>query len=355
MSRRPRSATIKDVAARVGVSSMTVSRVINGQYGVGAETRAAVQAAISALDYTPNVAARSLVTAAEPKIGVIYSNASAAFMSDFLIGVFEEASARGVRLVLLRGEGGKPPPEARLREFAASGVAGFIVTPPLGESPAMIELLGETGLPIAAVGAHAVENAICVRIDDRRAAYEMTRHLIELGHRRLGFVTGNQDQVASAERLAGFQAAVQEVVEVRTAVAQGDFSFASGLTAAEQLLDADPMPSAIFASNDDMAAAVVSVAHRRQIEVPQALTVVGFDDTPAAVMLWPPLTTVHQPVRKLASEALRFLIAEIASTQHPLESRPDRVLAHMIVKRQSTAAVPPNDRADPAGGSQAGQ
>jgi LacI family transcriptional regulator len=324
---------------------MTVSRVINGQYGVGAETRAAVEEAISALGYTPNVAARSLATSAEPKIGVVYSNPSAAFMSDFLIGVFEEASARGVRLVLLKGEGGKPPAEAQLKKLAASGVSGFIVTPPLGESPAMLELLGETGLPMAAVGAHAVENAICVRIDDRRAAYEMTKHLLDLGHRRLGFIVGNPDQAASAERLAGFEAAVGEAGDVQTTVAQGDFSFASGLNAAEQLLDARSMPSAIFASNDDMAAAVISVAHRRQLDVPNALTVVGFDDTPAAVMLWPPLTTVHQPVRELASEALRLLVAEIASAEGLPVRRSDRVLEHTIVKRQSTAVARPADRA----------
>ncbi len=327
---------------------MTVSRVINGQKGVGVDTRIAVEDAVRALGYTPNVAARSLVTSAEPKIGVIYSNPSAAFMSDFLIGVFEEASARGVRLVLLKGEGGKPPAEARLKQLAASGVAGFIVTPPLGESPAVLELLRETGLPIAAVGAHAVEDAICVRIDDRRAAYEMTQHLLDLGHRRLGFIVGNPDQAASAERLAGFYAAVREADDVRTAVAQGDFSFTSGLRAAEQLLDASPMPSAIFASNDDMAAAVISVAHRRQLDVPHALTVVGFDDTPAAVMLWPPLTTVHQPVRELASEALRHLVAEIAAVEQVPDSRPDRVLEHTIVKRQSTAIASPGRAATPA-------
>lgn len=318
---------------------MTVSRVINGQSGVGAETRAAVEGAIRALGYTPNVAARSLATSAEPKIGVIYSNPSAAFMSDFLIGVFEEASARGVRLALLKGEGGKPPADAQLREFAASGVSGFIVTPPLGESLAIQELLGETGLPMAAVGAHAVENAICVRIDDRSAAYEMTRHLIDLGHRNLGFIVGNPDQAASAERLAGFRVAAREAGDVRTAVAQGDFSFASGLNAAEQLLDSGSAPSAIFASNDDMAAAVISVAHRRQLEVPQALTVVGFDDTPAAVMLWPPLTTVHQPVRELASEALRLLVAEISAAGRLPVKRRDHVLGHRIVMRQSTAAI----------------
>ncbi|GGE93031.1 LacI family DNA-binding transcriptional regulator [Sphingomonas prati] len=332
-----RSTTIVDVAAQAGVSPMTVSRVINDRTGVGAETRAAVQEAIRALGYRPNVAARSLVMSAELRIGVVYSNPSAAFMSDFLTGVFEEASARGARLVLLKGEGGRPPAEDALRDLIASGVSGVILTPPLGESPAVLRVLREAGLPMASVGAHQVADTICVRIDDRKAAYEMTRELIALGHRRLGFIVGNPDQAASAERLAGFHAAVREVDGVQTAVAQGDFSYASGLVAGEQLLDAPVPPTAIFASNDDMAAAIVSVAHRRQLDVPGELTVVGFDDTTAAVMLWPPLTTVHQPVRRLAAEALGLLATEIAGGGDAVE-RADRVLAHGMVRRQSTAA-----------------
>lgn len=297
-----------------------------------------VDAAIQALGYTPNVAARSLVTSAELRIGVIYSNPSAAFMSDFLTGVYEEASTRGAHLLLLKGgQGGRPPEAAALKRLIASGVSGVILAPPLGESPAVLEALGKARLPMAAVGAYAVKGAICVRIDDRRAAYEMTRELIDLGHRRLGFILGNPDQAASAERLAGFYSAVRETDGVMTAIAQGDFSFTSGLAAAEQLLDATPPPTAIFASNDDMAAAAVSVAHRRHLDVPGELTVVGFDDTPAAVTLWPPLTTVHQPVRKLAAEALGLLAAQIASGE-PVSAGRDRVLDHEIITRLSTSA-----------------
>ncbi len=318
---------------------MTVSRVINGRSGVGPETRAAVVAAIQVLGYTPNVAARSLVTSAELRIGVIYSNPSAAFMSDFLTGVYEEASARGAHLMLLRGgQGGRPPEAAALKSLIASGVSGVILAPPLGESPALLQALRKARLPMAAVGAYDVEGAICVRIDDRRAAYEMTRELIELGHRRLGFILGNPDQAASAERLAGFYAAVREAEGVATAIAQGDFSFTSGLAAAEQLLDAAPPPTAIFASNDDMAAATVSVAHRRHLDVPGELTVVGFDDTSAAVTLWPPLTTIHQPIRRLAAEALGLLAAQIAGVE-PLGEGRDRVLDHGIVTRLSTSRL----------------
>lgn len=314
---------------------MTVSRVINGRVGVSPETRAAVVEAIRVLGYTPNVAARSLVMSSELRIGVIYSNPSAAFMSDFLTGVFEEATVRGARLILLKGEGGRPPAQAALTELVESGVSGVILTPPLGESPAVLAIMRAAGLPVACVGAHAVDGAICVRIDDRLAAFEMTRDLIALGHRRLGFIVGNPDQSASAERLAGFHAAVRQVDGVHTAVAQGDFSYASGLVAGEQLLAVASPPSAIFASNDDMAAAVVSVAHRRHLDVPGQLTVVGFDDTTAAVTLWPPLTTVHQPVRRLAAEALGLLVADIAA---PGDVSGDHVLGHAISRRQSTAA-----------------
>lgn len=332
---RGRSATIIDVAAKAGVSPMTVSRVINERVGVGPETRTAVLAAIRALGYSPNVAARSLVTSGELRIGVIYSNPSAAFMSDFLTGVFEEATVRGARLILLKGEGGRPPAQAALQDLVAQGVSGVILAPPLGESPAVLDILRAAEVPVACVGAHGARGAICVRIDDRRAAYEMTRDLIALGHRRLGFIVGNPDQSASAERLAGFHAAVREADGVQTAIAQGDFSYASGLVAGEQLLSASTPPTAIFASNDDMAAAVVSVAHRRHLDVPGQLTVVGFDDTTAAVMLWPPLTTVQQPVRKLAAEALGLLVAEIAA---PSTASGDRIFEHTLIHRQSTAA-----------------
>ena len=328
-----------DVAAEAGVSAMTVSRVINGRSNVDPETKAAVDAAIRALDYKPNVAARSLVTSAELRIGIIYANPSAAFMSDFLTGVFEEASTRGARLVLLKGtKDGHPPDKAAIEGLIATGVGGVILAPPLGEAASVLKVLRKAGLPMAAVGAYDVEGAICVRIDDRLAAYEMTRELIGLGHRRLGFILGNPDQAASAQRLEGFLAAARETAGVEIIQAQGDFSFVSGLAAAEQLLDAPAPPTAIFASNDDMAAAAVSVAHRRQLHVPDELTVVGFDDTSAAVTLWPPLTTMHQPVRRLAAEALGLLAARIAGAPDDAPcSRADHVLEHEIVRRQSTA------------------
>jgi LacI family transcriptional regulator len=327
---------------------MTVSRVINGRSGVRSETRAAVERAIEALSYTPNTAARSLVRSAELRIGIIYSNPSAAFMSDFLTGLLEEASVRGARLMLLKGDGRHPPTQAAVAKFAASGLAGIILAPPLGESRQVLAALRSAGLPLAAIGAYHVPGATCVRIDDRRSAYEMTRHLLDLGHRRLGFVLGNPDQAASAERMAGFYEAVREIGDVDVKVAQGDFSYTSGLAAGEQLLDGPAPPTAIFASNDDMAAAIVSVAHRRHLDVPRELTVVGFDDTSAAVTLWPPLTTIRQPLRQLTAEALAAVTEEVTSSDRKERKRRERVLDHQIIKRQSTAPPPGRRRASRA-------
>jgi LacI family transcriptional regulator len=334
---RGRHATIKDVAARVGVSPMTVSRAINGREGMRPEVRAAIMAAVEELAYKPNAAARSLVTSAELRIGIIYSNRSAAFMSEFLTGAFEEAASRGARLFILRAPRGKSPSPKALKDFIASGLSGIILTPPLGDSTKLLQYLADNHVPTATVGAYAAGSTVSVRIDDRQAAYEMARYLFGLGHRRVGFIVGNPDQAASAERMAGFYEAVREFDQVETYIAQGDFSFDSGLGAAEQLLDRKPAPTAIFASNDDMAAAVVSVAHRRHLDVPKQLTVVGFDDTIPAVTLWPPLTTVHQPVRKLAAEALAMLAAQVSNPADQQQKR-ERLLTHTIVHRNSTAA-----------------
>jgi len=335
--RQVRRATIKDVAARVGVSAMTVSRAINGREGIAPETRAAVMAAIEALAYRPNAAARSLVMSTELRIGVIYSNPSAAFMSEFLTGAFEEAASRGARLVILRTLKGKNPSSKVLKDFVASGLSGVLLTPPLGDSTALLRFFAKADLPTATVGAYPAESTISVRINDRQAAYEMSHHLLSLGHRRIGFIVGNPNQAASTERMAGFYAAVREFDDVETDIAHGDFSFASGLAAAELLLDRNPPPTAIFASNDDMAAAVVSVAHRRHLDVPQQLTVVGFDDTMTAVTLWPPLTTVHQPVRELAAEALRLLAAQVSTPGQQAGQLGDHLLDYKIIHRQSTA------------------
>jgi LacI family transcriptional regulator len=330
-----------DVAHIAGVSRMTVSRVVNDGDKVREETRAAVLAAIRQLNFEPNQTARNLVMAGELRIGVIYSNPSAAFMSDFLVGVFEEATNAGARLIMARGENSQAPSARELRKLLDSGVHGVVLAPPLGESAAALDILRAANLPIAVVAAaRPTAEAINVRIDDLQASRAMTRRLLELGHRRIGFITGNPDQTASVVRLDGAREAVATMAGAELIMAQGAFTYASGLRAAEQLLDAAAPPTAIFACNDDMAAAAVSVAHRRHLDVPRDLTVVGFDDTTVATTLWPPLTTIRQPVRQMAAVALDRLIRTLRSSA-PEEPFSDCVLDHALIERQSAAPPRP--------------
>jgi LacI family transcriptional regulator len=172
----------------------------------------------------------------------------------------------------------------------------------------------------------------------------MARHLLDLGHRRIGFIAGNPDQTASAERLEGARAAIAAVEGAELRPGPGRLHLRFGPARRRAAARRDPPPTAIFASNDDMAAAAVSVAHRRHLDVPRDLTVVGFDDTTVATTLWPPLTTVRQPVRQMAAVALDRLMRVLRSPSPRPNvrrlrpgSRPDRARVH---RAATTVAVP---------------
>ena len=177
-----------------------------------------------------------------------------------------------------------------------------------------------------------------VSIDDFAAAYAMTRHVLSLGHRRIGFILGNPAQTASANRLAGYRSALEDagIAFADSLTAQGVFTYRSGLDAAEQLLALEVAPTAIFASNDDMAAATVAVAHRRGLDVPGDLTVCGFDDTTLATAIWPELTTIHQPIADMSRAAVEMLVSNIRR-QQALQER-HQLLDFTLIRRQSDAA-----------------
>jgi LacI family transcriptional regulator len=196
--------------------------------------------------------------------------------------------------VLDRWDNLKPARKRPLRRASPKVLPACCLPPPLCESKAIAAAFRAEGVPVVALATgRAREDVSCVRIDDFHAAREMTMHLIAQGHSRIAFIKGQPTQTASGQRLAGFEAAMEESgLEVDPAfVVQGFFSYKSGLEAAEKLLARKRLPTAIFASNDDMAAAAISVAHRRALDVPGDLSVVGFDDTPIATTVWPELTT----------------------------------------------------------------
>ncbi len=331
--------TISDVAREAGVSPMTVSRVINGKGNVRDSTREAVNAAIVALNYAPNSAARSLAGAGQTRIGMLYSNPSAGFLSEFLLGSLEQAARSDVQIIVQQCEAGDHELEVA-RHMVERGIDGILLPPPMCETASVLDFLRDNGVPAVSVAtAQPRDDALAIGIDDFTAAAAMTRHIMALGHRRIGFIKGDPHLSASARRLEGHCAALEEAgIAVDPAlIVEGLFTYRSGLDAAEQLLELADPPSAIFASNDDMAAATVAVAHRRGIDVPGDLTVCGFDDTVLATAIWPELTTIRQPIADMAKTAIEMLVAAARAQDAPPAER-HRRLDHDLIRRQSDAA-----------------
>jgi LacI family transcriptional regulator len=343
--------TIHDVARHAGVSTMTVSRVINGRANVLEKTRDRVNASIRKLRFSPNLAARSLAGAQSVHLGILYSNPSAAYLSEFLLGSLEQARLSGVQLAIEQCKGVNGERET-VQRLVKGGVAGVILPPPHSDSDAAIKAVEEAGLPMVLVASGRPSPVHCaVSINEFEAARAMTLHLAGLGHTRIGFINGHPNQTASGQRFRGF---IEGMTEAGLSVgadqvAQGFFTYRSGLIAGARLLE-DFRPTAIFASNDDMAAATMAAAHRKGLEVPRDLAVAGFDDTPVAVTVWPELTTIRQPIAEMAREAVRLLLDQIGGRRagKPLKVQ-HRLLKFSLIKRESSAAAPRRKPVSPKG------
>jgi LacI family transcriptional regulator len=330
--------TIADVAREVGYSPMTVSRVINGEKNVREATRLAVQEAVAKLNYSPNLAARSLAGAEQIRIAMMYGNPSATYLSRLMVGTLEKSRESHVQLIIDQCEPGREIPEV-FNDLIASGVDGIVMSAPLADTEPVIDAINQSEIPCVVVANWIPPGRMSVvRIDDVGAATMMTQHLISLGHQRIGFIMGNPEQKASSQRLMGYQAALvgANIAIDPDYIVPGMFTYRSGLEAAEKLFNLPNPPTAIFASNDDMAAATVTVAHRRHMEVPCDVTVCGFDDTDFALSIWPELTTIHQPIAQMAGNAVEILVEHIRDRRNgrPLK-RIDRLLDFTFVRRES--------------------
>lgn len=342
LARRPKgAATIHDVARRAGVSSMTVSRVINGEKSVRPLTREKVDAAIRALNFLPNPAARTLAGGGVVRIGLLCSIPNAAYLSEFLVGALERCGQVNAQLIVKRYMPGEDL-EAAADMLIGARLDGAILPPPVSDAEPLVARLRAANVALIATGSMRPSNSLAsIGIDDFAAAEAMTRHLITLGHRRIGFITGRVEHASSSLRLDGYRKAMADAgLRVDDAmIAGGTFTYHSGLDAAERLLTMDPQPTAIFASNDDMAAAAVAVAHRRGLDVPADLSVCGFDDTPLATTIWPELTTIRQPVSTMSEEAV-MMLTDLIRDQREGRSQepPHRLLDFELIRRQSDSA-----------------
>jgi LacI family transcriptional regulator len=334
-----RRASIHDVAQRAGVSIKTVSRVLNREPNVSEMTRARVMDAVSHLSYRPNMFARGLASVRSFLIGMLYDNPSASYVSGLQYGAIGRCREEGYHLIVEVLDAQDPNlGEAVLALVSDSSLHGVILTPPLCDSPAVIAALESTGARFVSIApSRPSATSPHVGIDDRQAAYDMTAHLLKLGHRRIGFVKGHPDHGAAMARLRGYAEALQDagLPFDESICHQGLFSYQSGMEAAEKLLSAPNRPTAIFAANDDMAAAVLAASQRFDLKVPSQLSVAGFDDSLVSQVVWPRLTTCRQPIAEMASEAVALLVQG-----GPLTGGLSRQLNHEIIIRESTAPPP---------------
>ncbi len=326
-------ATIRDVAARAGVAVKTVSRVLNGHPYVSADTRERVESAMKALDFRPSVAARILSGAKSNQIALIYDNHSPYYMFQIQKGCWEECHEHGIRLLAQPVDVEDADVGEQVRGLVSeTHVDGIILSSPVTDCEPVLRMLDQLDIPFVRISPgtnHALTSSVFM--DDAQAADDMTTHLINAGHRRIGFIKGHKSHMASEERLFGYRRALDRagIPFEPGLVCDGEFDFDSGVRAARQLLDLSQPPSAIFASNDDMAAGVLAVAHDRGIDLPAELSVAGFDDTTLSRTVWPPLTTIHQPMAELARTATEILIAGGDITH--------RRLPHQLIERASVA------------------
>ncbi|GGC98726.1 LacI family transcriptional regulator [Aquisalinus flavus] len=318
-----RRVTIQTVADQAGVSKKTVSRVLNREKGVNPLTEEKVMDAVRALGFKPNIAARSLAGSRSYNIALAYDDPSSEYMAGIQGGVLEICRLYGYHLMLepldkadlvSAADGQDQEAERGGGLFGMRHLDGVILMPPLSDNEQLVDALVASGQPVVLISSGLErDNVLHVRIDEMRAAREMTRHLIELGHRRIAFIVGRKHHGAALRRHKGFLAEMEahglDVPAGR--IADGDFTFDSGMAATERLLASPDRPTAIFAGNDHMAAGVMASLYQHGLKVPGDISVAGFDGAQIAKMVWPPLTTVNQPLDALGRAAGERLITRI--------------------------------------------
>lgn len=331
--------TINVVAEHAGVSKKTVSRVLNNEPNVRRKTKEKVQKVIKDLSYRPSPQARGLASNQSFLIGLVYDNPNKSYVSDIQTGALEICNKEGYHLLIHPTEHESNDLLNDLNDLIVrSRLDGLVLTPPFTEQYALLKMLDELAIPYARVGAtFKKSSSIVVVSNDEQASFEMTQHLISLGHSTIGFITGHPDHEASGLRLSGYRRALESnALQYREKyVEQGLFDFHSGEQCARKLLALDVPPTAIFTSNDYMAAGVMKVANQKGISIPHQLSVTGFDDAPVSRYVWPSLTTVRQPFQEMASGAVNMLINCIRNKPVDLPIQFDSKL----VIRESTAPV----------------
>jgi DNA-binding LacI/PurR family transcriptional regulator len=314
--------TLETVAAYAGVSRATVSRVINHSPKVSPEVREAVEAAIDELGYVPNRAARTLVTRRTDSLAMIIPETDAFFFADpYLTAMVTEVNRAldptELQLVLvMQGESGTTPTRGRMERYVTSGHVDGVILVSVHEANPLPGILVGAGVPVVHGGRPAAAHVQVpyVDVDNVFGARQATEHLLASGRRRVATIAGPLDMTAGQDRLAGYRDAVA-AAGVEPLAVHGDFTERSGFEAARRLLERDPAIDAVFGASDLMARGALRALREAGRRVPHDVAVVGFDDLGVAEAADPPLSSVRQPIERVARDLVRLLLARIDGGQ----------------------------------------
>ena len=307
--------TISEVAEKAGVSTKTVSRVINNEEGVRESTAKKVKKAIEVLNYKPNVFAQSLAGGRTRIIGLIYDNPNPVYISEIMDGVLNYCHKMEYAVIIHPCKFEKRDLTTVMQNLIEkTRMKGMILTPPLSDSKELLRMVSKTRMPYTLIspGSEKIRSDSIIT-NDYESSKEMVDHIISNGHKRIALIKGHPGHMALKRRTQGYLDALKnsKIKVDQSLIFQGYNSFESGMNCGKEIMKMRKKPSAIFAANDEMASGVMKIIMDSGYEVPKDFSIAGFDDTPVSQMLSPPLSTIRQPLEKMGELSAKKLIAQL--------------------------------------------
>ncbi len=331
--------TINDVARLAEVSKKTVSRVINKSPLLSEKTRKHVENVIEEIGFVPNPQARALALRRNFIIAAVHDNPNAQFLVNVQKGVLEALDGTDFGLMVQPVDRNSPTIAQDLRDFLErQRPYGVVLLPPISENNELAEVCRDFGARYVRMASAELDKPEqMVMSNDSEAVKHAVAYIAEQGHKRIALIEGRSNSRSAIERRAGYEEALKQagIAIDNDLIEQGGYTFETGVEAALKLLGKPARPTAIFASNDEMAIGALMAARRKGIEVPRGLSIVGFDDTPMSSHVWPPLTTVKWPIADMARIAALKLMAK--SDDPPIS---DSLLPSQLIERDSVAPPP---------------
>ena len=339
--------SIKDIAKKAGVSHSTVSRALGDSPLVSSETRARIQRLAREMGYSPDAQARSLVMGRTQTVGVVVTTITDPFIAEIVQAIESTAYDRGYSVILASSRSKSEREIAAVEMLQSKRVDGVIVTS--SRVGALYqEHLERLGVPVVLINSHREEMGsytFSINVDNRHGGRLATRHLLELGHRRIAYVTGAADHSDDRERLAGYCQALTQVgiVPDRLLIVAGTGRAGGGERALPQMLALEQPPTAVFCYNDVTAIGLLRAACQAGLSIPGDLSVVGFDDIPFASFVRPALTTIAQPMPDMGRRAMEMVLALVENRDHDGDAVSNAVVQGQLIVRESSGAIAPRN------------